>query len=66
MWVRRQCRCCCLTGASILSAFLGLGLTVLLLGVGVGVSTIAFVVLTLAGMLSKAVCMVNGQILYSD
>ena len=65
-WSRSRSACCgaingLLTGASILSAFLGLGLTVLLPGGGEG-STIAYAALTLAATSSEAVCMAIGLI----
>ena len=50
-----------LTGASILLAFIGLGLTTLLPGWGGEGSAITYVVLTLTAMSSEAVCMVIGQ-----
>ena len=59
--VRRRCRCHRLTGASILLAFLGLGLTALLPGGGGEGSAIAYMALTLPATLSEAVCMAIGQ-----
>ena len=64
--VRRRCHRRCLTGASILSAFLVLGLTALLPGGGGEGSAITYAGLTLAAMSSEAVCMAIGQILSVD
>ena len=66
MWWSRSRSACCsavnrlLTSASILSAFLGLGLTTS--GWGEEGSVITYAVLTLAATSSEVVCMAIGQI----